>query len=252
MLNGPSKRLPSAIDLADLFCPKGSRFHIYCSDRKDFYHQLWASDSRMVSNTVGPAVELSKLSALSAYGLFLQQSSLNRYRRARDGDLLAGENRKFLADPNQRASIAFRSVLQGDHGGVEYATSAHESLLMRYDCLQPQNRLIANRPLFSSGCCDGLVIDDFFAISVLPGNCPLQECFASRRHHRASQAYAKEDLLGSPLKDVLGSDHAKVIGGALNSSAQARSQGVATLASPLEKRLGLSWIAAGCTTFPYH
>lgn len=242
VLNGPSKRLPSAIDLADLFCPKGSRFHIYCSDRKDFYHQLWASDSRMVSNTVGPAVELSKLSALSAYGLFLQQSSLNRYRRARDGDLLAGENRKFLADPNQRASIAFRSVLQGDHGGVEYATSAHESLLMRYDCLQPQNRLIANRPLFSSGCCDGLVIDDFFAISVLPGNCPLQECFASRRHHRASQAYAKEDLLGSPLKDVLGSDHAKVIGGVLNSSAQARSQGVATLASPLEKRLGLSWI----------
>ena len=113
---------------------------------------------------------------------------------------------------------------------------------MRYDCLQPKNRLIANRPLFSSGCCDGLVIDDFFAISVLPGNYPLQDCFASRRHCQASAAYAKEDLLGSPLKDVVGSDCAKVIGGVLNSSAQARSQGVATLASPIEKRLSLSWI----------
>ena len=69
MLNGPSKRLPSATDLADLFCPKGSRFHIYCSDRKDFYHQLWASDSRMVSNTVGPTVDLARLADLSAYGI---------------------------------------------------------------------------------------------------------------------------------------------------------------------------------------
>ena len=157
VLEGPSKRLPSAADLADLFCPKGSRFHIYCSDRKDFYHQLWASDSRMLSNTVGPSVDLSRLSKLSAYGLFMQQSSLRRYRRSRDGDLLGGESPNVLTSPSQRASIAFRSVLQGDHGGVEYATSAHESLLMRFGCLQPQSRLIASQPLFTSGFCEGLV-----------------------------------------------------------------------------------------------
>lgn len=96
VLEGPSKRLPSATDLADLFCPKGSRFHIYCSDRKDFYHQLWASDSRMLSNTVGPSVDLSGLSKLSAYGLFMQQSSQRRYRRSRDGDLLGGESPNVL------------------------------------------------------------------------------------------------------------------------------------------------------------
>ena len=106
----------------------------------------------------------------------------------------------------------------------------------------PKNRLIANRPLFSSGCCDGLVIDDSSLSVCCLETTPCQDCFASRRHCQASAAYAKEDLLGSPLKDVLGSDCAKVIGGVLNSSAQARSQGVATLASPIEKRLSLSWI----------
>ena len=242
VLEGPSKRLPSATDLADLFCPKGSRFHIYCSDRKDFYHQLWATESRMISNTVGPSVDLAKLSELTSYGLFLQQSSLKKYRRSRDGDLLGGESLRAGAQISQRASIGFKSVLQGDHGGVEYATSAHESLLMRYGCLQQSHRLVANRPLFSSRSCDGLVIDDFFAVSVLPESSPSKECFAAHRHSQALKAYEKEKLLGSPVKDVLGSDCAKVIGGVLNSSAQARSQGVATLASPIEKRLGLSWI----------
>ena len=58
----------------------------------------------------------------------------------------------------------------------------------------------------------------------------------------AVDAYASEALIGSPLKDVVDADHAKVIGGVLNSSPQARAQGVATLSTPIEKRLALSWI----------
>ena len=219
ILEGPSKFLPSGTDLSDLWCPPGCRFHIYCSDRKDFYHQLWASDSRMVSNTVGPSVDISKLSQLSAYGLFLQQSAQKKYRRASHGDLLAGEPLQFQG-PSARASIAFRSVLQGDHGGVEYATSAHESLLMQYGCLGPESRLVAHRPLYTSDFCDGLVIDDFFAVSVLPRNHVGTRCKAADHHQRAQRAYEAESLLGSPLKDVLGEDYAKVIGGVLNSSPQ--------------------------------
>ena len=59
---------------------------IFCSDRKDFYHQLWASKSRMLSNTVGPSVDLSQLAHLSAYGVFMQQSSLKKHHRERHGD----------------------------------------------------------------------------------------------------------------------------------------------------------------------
>ena len=91
VLEGPSRRLPCGTDLADLWCPPGFRFHIFCSDRKDFYHQLWASKSRMLSNTVGPSVDLFQLAHLSAYGVFMQQSSLKKYHRERHGDLLAGE-----------------------------------------------------------------------------------------------------------------------------------------------------------------
>lgn len=114
VLEGPSRRLPCGTDLADLWCPPGFRFHIFCSDRKDFYHQLWASKSRMLSNTVGPSVDLSQLAHLSAYGVFMQQSSLKKYHRERHGDLLAGEQ-WTLKPSNLRASVAFRSVLQGDH-----------------------------------------------------------------------------------------------------------------------------------------
>ena len=241
ILEGPSRLLPAGTDLSDLYCPQGFRFHIFCSDRKDFYHQLWASPSRMMSNTVGPSVDLSRLAHLNAYGVFLQHSSQKRYRRAHHGDLLAGELWK-QETVSSRASIAFKSVLQGDHGGVEYATAAHESLLMRFGCLGSGSRLVANRPLYTSDFCDGLVTDDFFAVSVCP-------CFSSDKHSRAAihhrhalEAYASESLIGSPLKDVLGADYAKIIGGVLNSSPHARSQGVATLSSPFEKRLSLSWM----------
>ena len=241
VLEGPSRRLPCGTDLADLWCPPGFRFHIFCSDRKDFYHQMWASKSRMLSNTVGPSVDLSQLAHLSAYGVFMQQSSLKKYHREKHGDLLAGES-WFSKQSNLRASIAFRSVLQGDHGGVEYATSAHETLLVRHGCFRNKTRLVSSRPLFQSAFCDGLVIDDYFAVNVLPCCQPPDSSVAHRFHTQAQQAYASQQLQGSPHKDVLGSDCAKIIGGVLNSSPQARSQGVATLASPLEKRLGLSWI----------
>ena len=241
ILDGPSKLLPAGTDLCDLYCPKGFRFHIFCSDRKDFYHQFWASPSRMISNTVGPSVDLARLSHLSAYSVFLQQSSQKRYRRAHHGDLLAGELWKPETS-SSRASIAFRSVLQGDHGGVEYATAAHESLLMRFGCLGSCSRLVANRPLYTSDFCDGLVIDDFFAVSVCPVSSGGKHSKAALHHRRALDAYASEGLIGSPLKDVIDADCAKVIGGVLNSSPQARSQGVATLSTPFEKRLSLSWM----------
>ena len=239
VLEGPSRLLPAGTDLSDLLCPAGFRFHIYCSDRKDFYHQFWASPSRMVSNTVGPSVGFGRLSHLSAYGIFLQQSSQKRYRRVHHGDLLAGEQWKSRP-VDSRVSVAFKSVLQGDHGGVEYATSAHESLLMRFGCLESASRLVANRPLYTNGFCDGLVIDDFFAVSVCPCHSEVKSCQAARNHCQAQKAYESEGLIGSPLKDVLGCDHAKVIGGVLNSSPQARAQGVATLSTPFEKRLALS------------
>ena len=241
VLGGPSRFLPASTDLSDLFCPVGCRFHIFCSDRKDFYHQFWASESRMISNTVGPSVDISKLSKLSAYSVYLQQSAQKKYRRASHGDLLAGEA-WHAHEVSTKASIAFRSVLQGDHGGVEFATSAHESLLMQYGCLGAESRLTANKPLYTADFCDGLVIDDYFAISVLPRGLSSAGSKAAEHHHNAQLAYEAESLLGSPLKDVLGDDYAKVIGGVLNSSPQAGAQGVATLSSPIEKRLALSWV----------
>ena len=80
------------------------------------------------------------------------------------------------------------------------------------------------------------MIDDYFAVSVLPCCQSSDSSVAFRHHNQAQQAYASQQLQGSPHKDVLGSDCAKIIGGVLNSSPQARSQGVATLASRHSQR----------------
>ena len=60
---------------------------------------------------------------------------------------------------------AFRTLFQGDHGGVEFATEGHQNLLRHYGLLDSSCRLMNRRPP-SSGPWQALVIDDFFALSV--------------------------------------------------------------------------------------
>ena len=61
---------------------------------------------------------------------------------------------------------SFGSVFQGDHAGVEIATSAHDHWLQRYGLLNDKSRLIASRCLRSPSHLQGLVIDDYFSASV--------------------------------------------------------------------------------------
>lgn len=58
--------------------------------------------------------------------------------------------------------MAFRSVLQGDHGGVDFATFAHSNLLIEHDVLHDGSRLLADRPMKDEKLAQGLVIDDYF------------------------------------------------------------------------------------------
>lgn len=64
--------------------------------------------------------------------------------------------------------VCFDSILQGDHAGVEIATDAHTQLLQSYGLLGDDVQLIANRPCFDDGSVQGLVIDDFFSVSIDP------------------------------------------------------------------------------------
>ena len=101
----------------------------------------------------------------------------------------------------------------------------------------------ACRPLRSTKRAEGLVIDDYFSISIQPRDADHEKTAAIRGYWKAQRAYAEHDLMGSPQKDIVGTDEGKVIGAFINGSSRARDQGMVTVAAPAEKRLALSHLS---------
>lgn len=88
----------------------------------------------------------------------------------------------------------------------------------------------------------GLAIDDFFAVSVESKCSENVESRSKACYDLAQAAYAKHSLLGSPHKDIVAENTGKVVGGWINSGADALSRSIVTLASPPEKRLAMSFL----------
>ncbi|CAK9104540.1 Protein disulfide-isomerase 5-4 (AtPDIL5-4) (Protein disulfide-isomerase 7) (PDI7) (Protein disulfide-isomerase 8-2) (AtPDIL8-2), partial [Durusdinium trenchii] len=134
------------------------------------------------------------------------------------------------------------SMETGDHAGVDIATSAHTTLLKSYGLLSDECRLQSCSPLMSEEDCEGLCIDDYFAMSRESLSTTLEESRANAKIQKALQAYKDLGILGSPEKDVL-SDKAKIVGAVVNASHKARDQGLVTVGAPIEKRISLSVIS---------
>jgi len=215
---GPSSMLPTGAILSDVFIqPQTETLRVSVSDRRDFYHQLRCTPSKASRNTIG-SLKIEDLVKFKAYEEFLQTRSQN-YVRSRDGDRLGSTTtaKRKKGVPTQ-LQISFRGILQGDHGGVEYATEAHASLLESFGVLQEEERIVSGKACQSSRCLQGLVIDDFFAISVEPAHEAAEQSRSFLLHGKAQEAYESQKILGSPSKDVLASDYAKVIGAAVDST----------------------------------
>ena len=244
-LIGPSSCLPSGSDLQDICIdPRSECIFVSITDRKDFYHQLAITPAKSFS--VGPPVPITEVESTSAYALFLANQKKTRYSRSRHGDRLGDSGRierthvhpRHLQD--DEIWVAFGSVLQGDHTGVEVATDSHRSLLETYGLLHPDRRLVANKPLRSTRGCQGLVIDDFFALSVEKIGTAADDSGARYAYDQAQRAYRDAGLLGSPQKDVMASSSGKIIGAFVNAEPSTLARGLCTVGSPPEKRIGLS------------
>ena len=242
-LQGPSKRLPTGPDFSQLFVnPASHRLCISVSDRKDYYHQLAATKKRAISNTLGPAIPIELIADTKAFGVFLLSSSRKRYDRYAAGDLLDGKSYR-KASHSETVNVCFRSILQGDHAGVEFATSAHEGLLSCGGCLKDNFRMTSKSPVQSTSRVEGLVIDDYYAVSAEPINADPLSSWSWSRLCDAQRTYLAANILGSPEKDIKAESCAKVIGAFLNSSERALSHGLITASAPVEKRIALSWIS---------
>lgn len=243
-VSGPSKNLPSGPDFVELHVnPKTHRLSICITDRKDFYHQIKTSEARAVSNTIGPSVPKTLLEDTKAYSAFLLRSAHRRRSRDRYGDDLGLDVAHELAGPSHDSLwVSFASILQGDHCGVELATAAHTQLLRQEGLLDDESNMVANRPLRSEHLAEGLVIDDYFSVSVEPVG-SAGKPVAVQNYEKANEAYRELQLLGSPHKDMIDADEGRVIGAYLNCSERATSRGLVTVAAPVEKRLGLAYIS---------
>ncbi|CAE7946106.1 unnamed protein product [Symbiodinium sp. KB8] len=197
---GPSRFFPPGQLLTNMSVPRFSHMLVGAStDRSDFYHQIGVSTPRSLTNRVGPALCATDLIAA---GL---QAHLPHVPRA------------LLADPTgHHYHGAFQALFQGDHGGVEYATAGHESLLVAAGLLKEGTRLKGRSPVPLGDFWDGLIIDDFFALSCEPVSsvdgldpsslaASLQRSRAGQAVERAKAAYNAEGVKGSDHKDVLGS-----------------------------------------------
>ena len=244
-LQGPSRELPSGPDIQDLHAdPRFQKLCLSVTDRRDFYHQLAATESRARSNTVGPQVPLCLLKDTKAYGAFLLLQAKKGGHRAEVGDHLnpLQSTTGLLIPEDDNVWVAFKSIFQGDHAGVEICTDAHVNLLQSAGLLSEENRLISSRALYSPDILEGLVIDDYFCISREDASCPNGLSRSRSCYDTAAKVYKSEAILGSPSKDILGENHGKAIGACLNSSDASRALGLITVGSPAEKRISMSFL----------
>lgn len=127
---------------------------------------------------------ISSVEATSAYAKFCVNKG-RKYNRLVQGDRLGSFDTVRSPPPEGHVWVSFGSVLQGDHLGVEVATAPHTSLLQSYGLLGDEVSLRADRCLRSETQCQGLVIDDFFCISVEGKEVPKEKTVASSVYRRA-------------------------------------------------------------------
>ena len=244
-VEGPSKNLPVGQDLVEMYVdPKTHTLRLSVTDRKDFYHQIRCSYTRAISNTLGPGIPPSMLEGTKALASFLMQSKKKKASRTVFGDELGKSTRATLLEGKQTDLLyaSFRSVLQGDHGGVEYACDAHHQLLASRGLLHHTTRLVSDRPFRGVELLEGLCIDDYFAISIQRKGAQ-EETLSKRCFDTAQEVYKEKKILGSPDKDLVDVDEGRVIGAFINAGEEATNLGLVTIGAPPGKRYSLALIS---------
>ena len=228
--------------MCEIYCdPKSSRLRVSITDRKDFYHQISISKEKSWRNTLAPSVPIPSVDSTAAYAKFCVNKG-RRYNRLLQGDKLGSFEAVGSSPAEGHLWVSFGSVLQGDHLGVEVATAAYTSLLQSHGLLGDAVALRADRCLRSETQCQGLVIDDFFCISVESRDTPKEKSVASSVYRKAQAAYKLSDVLGSPQKDLDAVECGRTIGAMVNSGHEAISRNLVTLSAPPSKRLSFSSI----------
>ncbi len=257
VLQGPSAELPSGVALLQLSPLMWEEVVVGCiTDRRDFYHQFGVTPMRAASNCLFPPARLSSFEGTEAYDLFVKEFMKRPEKgsgnRSIVGDRLGGEKRKRALKGDPVVVSCFKSIGQGDHLGVEFATSAHAGLLCDQGLLSPGGRLLARSAILNDDCNEGLVIDDYFALSreqrlafdFGKDSTPSRPSKAFECFSRAKEIYREEGIMGSDDKDQVEALLFKAAGAEVDSRLQTVDSGAVLVAAPAAKRLGLASLTA--------
>ena len=257
---GPSSSLPTGPSLLQLEVPRFSKFlRGSVTGRRDFYHQFAVPFERASTNTLFPAFDAAKFEGTRAHAEFALEFASRCKKKGREdvGDFLGKPRPLLVACPSGGEVYAcFRALLQGDHLGVEFACDSHGRMLEEYGCRDPLSMLQPDEAVIHNDPATGLVIDDFFIVSVedrisASGDRLLDQGRSSQILDAAKEAYVKEGVSGSDDKEVRDALVFKVVGAEINSSTALVNRGLVSLGAPLDKRLGLAMISAALANLPY-
>lgn len=248
--SGPSAKLPSGATITSIHCPRGFTLIGCASDRKDFYHQARVSRARAHSNLLPFKFPSSAFEASPALEELAHETSRKTDQKVH-GDRLGLAPRPILARGDISTVYAgFNSIFQGDHLGVEYALESHTNFLQNAGLLDPASHVLRHQPFPAGPVWQGVVIDDYFAVSREPLGKNKPTAAAVELLEIAEDAYRRHDVLGSDEKTVRGAEVFKVIGAEVLSDKQCRDAGVVLVGAPASKRIPLSALSFRAAKLP--
>ena len=249
-LAGPSGDLPNGPLVCSIHCPISYTLRGSVSDRKDFYHQCEVSRSRAFSNCLPFAFDTSDFEGTKALAELLNELKEPTSREKR-GDRYGMKRRNILSRADISCCYAgFKSLYQGDHLGVEYALEGHRTMLQRSGLLSEDVMMQRHSPFPAGPEWQGLVIDDFFAISrELPHTLP-EDTQSAKTLRKAERTYSDANVLGSDDKTIVAAERFKVIGSEIASDPKTRGAGLITVGAPVARRISLALISLRLAWLP--
>ena len=131
-----------------------------------------------------------------------------RTTRANAGDMSGKRNKSIFVSEVSQVYPFFKSLFQGDHLGDEFALSSHAALLEEAGLLQRESRILGGSPFPFRPLYEGLVIDDYFVLSVQKAPATeISQSLAVKCFEKAVKHYDAVGVLRSPEKDIAGSSH---------------------------------------------
>ena len=253
-ISGPSRQLPPGQLLCQIHVPRdGYKVVGSVTDRRDFYHQAAVTSERARTNMLPFSYGFKELGGLAAFSNWTSQKKTRHHGldRTQVGDQFGIESPAKRGVLVEELYPSFKSLFQGDHLGVEFALSSHESLLVDEGLLWPSRRLLGHSPVPDSDRFEGLIIDDYFAIGIEPRNSKAHDTFAFSALAQAREAYQKHALLGSVEKDVVCETSFKAAGAEINSSEAALCHRLISVGPPWQKRFGVSVVSLRAARLPW-